>query len=492
MKRKVTALLLAAVMTVSLAGCYDAVPIPANEPVPDSSVEDPETLQPMVYADGALYVSTGQKSKLEARCGTLDGNITEVLPQSDTPSADGQANFTGGAGWQNVGEDTIDVAMEDGRWICFTRVAALSGAAERFAAQTGAELLSGRENLCYSPISFYYALSMAAAGASGETRSQLLGVLGAPDADTLARNCAALAAELTRDERNSKLYLANSLWVRENVRLREDYQSLLKEGFAAESFSVDFSRKTEKKMKNWVSDHTEGLLQPDFTTSPDTLMALLNTIYFRDAWSDAFPEESTRQDTFHTADGDVSARFMHQSSDGTAFTGDGYCCASLPYRSGGEMFFLLPEESYSLEEVLHREGLQNLLKQEQTRQNAYRINWSVPKFKQGAELDLIPVLQSLGVSDAFDPDSADLSAAFTDAAELQPYIGLIRQGTCLSVDETGTEAAAYTVILNESAAAMPPDTVLEMNLNRPFLYGVRSADGTLLFLGVCADPSVES
>ena len=62
-------------------------------------------------------------------------------------------------------------------------------AGEYFAAVTGAELLSGAENRCYSPVSLYLALAMAGACAAGDTQAQIYALLGAEDTETLAAGC---------------------------------------------------------------------------------------------------------------------------------------------------------------------------------------------------------------------------------------------------------------------------------------------------------------
>ena len=98
------------------------------------------------------------------------------------------------------------------------------------------------------------------------------------------------------------------------------------------------------------------------------------------------------------------------------------------------------------------------------------------------------MLQTLGVTDAFDPGLADFSQAFD--AETPAYISAVRQGTSFTVNEAGVEAAAFTEVAMNESAAMPPEETLQMQLDRPFLYGVRSSSGTLLFIGVCADPAV--
>ena len=50
-------------------------------------------------------------------------------------------------------------------------------------------------------------------------------------------------------------------------------------------------------------------------------------------------------------------------------------------------------------------------------------------------------------------------------------------------DEEGVEAAAYTEISVNDSAPMEPPSVVEMNLNRPFLFVIFSDDDVPLFVG---------
>ena len=141
----------------------------------------------------------------------------------------------------------------------------------------------------------------------------------------------------------------------------------------------------------------------------------------------------------------MRADFMQKQSAGLAREGEADCKAELLFRSGGSMFFVLPDEDVPLQTLLTERGLQELLTDEGAQNRD--IAWSVPKFRQNGEMQLIDLLRSLGVTDAFDSDAANFSHGW--------------------------------------------NVPLEMRLDRPFLYGVRSADGTLLFVGVCADPTQE-
>lgn len=361
-------------------------------------------------------------------------------------------------------------------------------AGEHFAAVTGAELLSGAENRCYSPVSLYLALAMAGAGAAGETQAQIYTLLGAENTDTLAAGCKTMLDALQRDEKDSKLYLANSVWTRQGIETKPDYQTLLEQDFSAESFSVPFGQtRADGKMSAWVEQRTRGLLKPKFQHEADTVAVLLNTIYFKDGWAEPFSERNRENGDFTTAGGEiVRADFMQNRSAGLAREGEDYRKGELSFRSGGSMFFVLPDEDVPLQQLLAERGLQELLTDEGAQSRD--IAWWLPKFRQGGEVQLIDLLRSLGVTDAFDADAANFSNGWDTSA----YISEVRQGTALSVDENGVEAAAYTEIsMKESAALVEPESPLEMRLDRPFLYGVRGADGTLVFVGVCADPTRE-
>ena len=73
---------------------------------------------PMVMVDGKLYYDTGKESRIDGRCGMMDGEITSTVDGSETPTADNQSNFGTGFGYQYGTDDTIEILM-DGKWIVF-------------------------------------------------------------------------------------------------------------------------------------------------------------------------------------------------------------------------------------------------------------------------------------------------------------------------------------------------------------------------------------
>lgn len=360
-----------------------------------------------------------------------------------------------------------------------------------FSAKSGEAVLLGEADTCYSPVSLYYALSLAGTGAAGDTQREIYALLGAADTETLSANMETLYRALYENDKHCKMYLANSLWMREGVTFCDSFTENAAKNFYAESYTMDFDAKgAGKTISNWVSEQTKGLLKPEVELTPQTIAVLLNTVYFKANWVDEFKSKNTRADTFTKADGStLSCDFMHASRSGNAVAAEGYSKAGLSMENGWQMFFILPDEGETVDGLLEYFGLDTLLDDGAAE---YReIEWSVPKFTAESRLDLAPALKSLGVEKAFSDREADFSA-MCDVAQLPggvAYISDVIQGTKLTMDEEGVEAAAYTEIDMNCGSAAPPDETIVMDLDRPFLYGVQDRSGIVLFLGRCDDPS---
>ena len=81
-------------------------------------------LIPMVMVNGTLYLDTGHESKIEARCGVMDGEITSQVDGNKQPSVDDQSNFGTGYGYQyGATEGTIELFMNGKWWIFATEEA---------------------------------------------------------------------------------------------------------------------------------------------------------------------------------------------------------------------------------------------------------------------------------------------------------------------------------------------------------------------------------
>lgn len=387
--------------------------------------------------------------------------------------------------------DKPDLSKDFSAWRAYMDENAVTeetvAAVRDFSWKTAAELLAGTEkNENYSPLSLYYALSLAASGAEGETKEEFLSLLGAEDVETLASECRKLYSSLYTDgagkEGNkSRLTIANSLWMQEKAAFEDSFLKTASEDFFASLYTVDFSKpETAAAMSGWVKENTGGLLAPQMEADPEQILSIIDTVCFYDEWTDRFQKKKTAEDMFYLSgdeDGPaVEREFMNRGASGGFSVGENFTRASLSLKQNGEMVFVLPDPGVSVEELLaDEEALGEAFSGGSAEYGT--ITWKVPKFSFGQKYDLKEALTHLGLTAAFE-DTADFSAMTKESV----WISGIRQETHIGIDENGVEAAAYTEIVY-SGAGMPKDHA-DMILNRPFLYALTSRDGIPLFIGV--------
>ena len=80
-------------------------------------------------------------------------------------------------------------------------------------------------------------------------------------------------------------------------------------------------------------------------------------------------------------------------------------------------------------------------------------------------------LKAMGMTDAFDPDLADLSGAGR-GVDGPLYISYVFQRVKVDVDEEGTEAAAVTEIATAEGCALPADEPIVLTFDKPFVYAI--------------------
>ncbi|MBV8498758.1 MAG: serpin family protein, partial [Candidatus Eremiobacteraeota bacterium] len=107
---------------------------------------------------------------------------------------------------------------------------------------------------------------------------------------------------------------------------------------------------------------------------------------------------------------------------------------------------------------------------------------TLPKFQILQDVNLIPVLENLGVHEAFGPDVADFSG-IDGARDL--YVQTVFHDAMISVDEQGAEAAAATGV-GVGIASAPPSLVADHSFAF-VLYD--HVTGSILFMGRLLDPT---
>ena len=384
-----------------------------------------------------------------------------------------------------------------------------TGVMDGFIGSTSAQFLAGagEENRIYSPINVYMALAMLAETAGGDSRGQILELLGVDSIEALRERANALWLDNYRDDGVVTSLLANSLWLRDGMTYSQDTLDTLAKDYYAASFSGPMgAEEYNQALRDWINEQTHGLLEKQaqgLEMNSDTVLALASTLYFKAGWKDEFKQDRTKTDTFHAPSGDVDADFMHQTITGSYYWGDNFTAVQLRFQQGGFMWLILPAEGCSVDELLDSgEAMEFLLapkaNQYDDKGNVTREGWagqkhldinlSIPKFDVSSDLSLVEGLKALGVTDVFDSTASNfdpLGASTSDPL----YVSQVQHAARVKVDEEGCEAAAYTVISIENTAAMMPGDEVDFTLDRPFLFAVTGDSGLPLFVGNVNQPN---
>ena len=348
---------------------------------------------------------------------------------------------------------------------------------------------AGEENRVCSPLNVYMALAMLAAVTDGESRGQILSALGADSLDELQTRAALLWQENSWDDGLVTSMLANSIWLRDGYEYNEETLRKLGEDFFASAFSGEMgSDSYNTELQNWIDQNTGGLLAEQVSgvqLRPETVLALVSTIYYSAQWSDPFYEQNNTQDTFHAPSGDETATFMHRSSGGTVYYGEGFMATGLSLQNSGYMWLLKPDAGVNAAELLQSgDAVDFLLANGDWAQSQWaEIDLSIPKFDVSSDLDLLDALAQLGMTDVQTPGTADFTP-LTTANQLPLALTEAKHAARVKIDEDGCEAAAYTILMVTETAEMPPEEIVEFKLDEPFLFAITGIDGLPLFVGV--------
>ena len=362
------------------------------------------------------------------------------------------------------------------------------------------QALRGKEgNLFYSPYSISVALAMTYAGARGETAEQMAETLQFMlDQDSLHPAFNWLDGELAsrgegaqgKDGEGFRLNVVNAIWGQKNYEFLSDFLDVLAENYGAGLRVLDFINETEASrlaINQWVSEQTEGRIKdliPQGAIDALTRLVLTNAIYFNAAWENPFNEDMTADGPFYLLDGgQVIVPMMKQTELLGYGDGERYQAVELAY-DGEElsMVILIPEAGrfQAFEEDLEAQKVQDIISGLENAQ----VTLTMPKFEFDSEFSLKGTLAEMGMPIAFSAD-ADFSGM---TGTLDLYISEVIHKAFVSLDETGTEAAAATAVVGNEAAT--PGESVEVTIDRPFIFLIRDIEtGTILFVGRVLDPA---
>ncbi len=356
------------------------------------------------------------------------------------------------------------------------------------------QFLSGSDgrNTVYSPLNVYMALAMLAETTDGNSRAQILELLGPDSIEALREQATALWKANYSDDGLFTSVLASSIWMKDGIRFNKQTMKTLADTYYASAYQgVTGTEEYDKALQDWLNEQTGGLLKEQASgvrMDASTVLTLATAIYFRAKWSEEFKAEDTAPGQFHKADGSTAeCDFMHNAHCFDYYRGEGFSSVALPFHSSANMMLILPDEGTSVDGLLAGDEVTDFMLNCREWDNvSYPIvELAVPKFDVASDMSLIDGLKTMGVTDVFDEHLSDFSPMSDDVDTI--YVSEASHAARVAIDEQGCVAAAYTIMME--AAAAEPDDIVSFVLDRPFIFAIINNDGLPLFAGVVNDPS---
>ncbi|MDD7601366.1 MAG: serpin family protein [Firmicutes bacterium] len=294
----------------------------------------------------------------------------------------------------------------------------------------------------------------------------------------------------------------------DGLTVKEQFLVDARQYFDAEVYRAAFDDGTVKDMNRWCSEKTDGMVEDMIRELPeDEVIHLMNAVCFDGTWQDPYEKHQIRKDVFTSENGaQQNVDFMY-STEFVYLEGEYETGFVKPYQDGYSFVALLPKMDLDAEaqtdsrasqamsmaeyvQSLTGERFRELITSAFSSASEVPVETAMPAFQMEYTADkekLIPVLQSMGMTDLFDSERADLTGMAVSARE-NLYVSGVAQKCFIEVNAEGTRAAAVTDIAVSDECAPVFDEMKTVRLDRPFVFAiVDDRCGVPVFLGVVTE-----
>ncbi|NXT48537.1 A1AT protein, partial [Pluvianellus socialis] len=345
------------------------------------------------------------------------------------------------------------------------------------------------KNIFFSPVSISAAFALLALGSRATSQAQVLEGLAFNLSDTqeeeIHNGFRHLLLLLNRPGSQLQLNMGNALFMDKHLKPLRTFLKDIRKLYEGKVVSSNFQNSTEakKEINDHIKNKTHGNINQILKDlSPNTLLVIVNYIYFKAYWENPFNIKGTHKDYFHVnAKTSVEVKMMTRDGFYKTYSDRKLSCevVQIPYKGDVAAFFILPNKGKmkQLEDALTKDTLTKWEKSLERR----RIEVYIPKLSISGNYDLKKIFMNLGVTDVFS-DRADLSG-ITGKPDVK--VSKAAHQALLKIHENGTEAAAVT-----SVDFLPHSVPPIIKFNRPFLlFIVDQYTESILFMGKIVNPT---
>ena len=341
------------------------------------------------------------------------------------------------------------------------------------------------ENLVFSPTNLYTQLSLLTGATGGNSRAQILTVLGASDMNAIrSRQASFYSTDLLRR--------FNSVWI--NTYSTPSFLSSLAQQHYTSVYNGHFDASISgQAIYNWSADRSRYFIQdhslPELTLSSDQNLLLAGTLYLDSAWTVPFSANCCTQETFYSPGGEMECDFMHQTEELNYYEGTHFTAVSKSLASGGEVLFVLPNADSSIDLLLEESEVLDLMVSDLRdvtwpQHQTCTVNFSLPKLVINNAVDLTKPLQEMGITDIFDPQLADFSP-FSYSSDL--FLSQLLHIDRVMINPEGC-VREYEEYDPMNTVAFEKGEGIDFILDRPFIFTVTDPEGMPVYAGVINQP----
>lgn len=341
------------------------------------------------------------------------------------------------------------------------------------------------KNIVFSPFSILSLLSILADATNGSTRQEIQDFLyGSLSHKGFPEQLKAVRDELTRKDdysswlddgypysgksildRKENLNTANAVFIKDKYKdsILSSFQKHFKKVYEGGIIS---SPNLQETVKSWSLDATREMLPLlEEIVKSDSLLAMINTVFFQAMWQYPYENRQIRKGAFHNAD-HTDSRVVMLYGGGDSFVENDLATGFVKdFQQCGYTFLaLLPKEKGqdALHAVMNSVDFSGLM----DRQRYVILRTKMPEFKLSFRTELIEMMRSLGIRKAFSMEEADFSSM-----SAIPLVAdqMVHQAK-IEVDRNGARAAAATALV--SCGAGLPEEEKHVLIDRPFIFAI--------------------
>ncbi|KAM5341156.1 serpin A11-like [Glossophaga mutica] len=349
-------------------------------------------------------------------------------------------------------------------------------------------------NVVFSPVSISTALALLSLGVPADTSAQILEGLGFNLTETpqasIHQGFQSLLRTLDLPSPKLELKVGNSLFLDKRLKPRQRFLDDARELHGALAFSTDFpdSAATRRHIDGYVRKQTYGQVAGGLPElSEDTLVVLLNYVFFKAKWKHPFHRYQTQKQESFVVNERTPLRtpLMHHKEMHRFLYDPEMACTVLQIEcSGNALALLVLPDPGKMEQVEATLQPQTLRKWGQLLRPSL-LDLHLPRFSISGTYNLEEILSHIGLTDIFKLE-ADLSGV---ADQPNITISRVSHKAAMGMSERGTKAGAASGLLSQPQA-LNATSAPQAHFNRPFLVLLwEAATHSLLFLGKVANPA---